>query len=133
DKQVRELKDYARIAADPAKALKSKDAGDRFKAAATLIFRYRTSRGTDKTEQIPAEESKRILEALAETDWNVQVTQPGQITAQALFQMLQPEQGGWKYPEGVPFQQVPAMMKSWVKENVSTFRVQRFIDAPADK
>lgn len=57
--------------ADPLKALKHADAKERYFAAAVLVLRYRTSMpgNTNKSEPVPAEESKLILQALAEADW----------------------------------------------------------------
>lgn len=57
--------------ADPVKALKAGDAKERYFAAAVLVERYRTSLPgqSSKTEATPAEESKLILQALADADW----------------------------------------------------------------
>ncbi len=60
--------------ADPVAALKAKDAADRLEAAAALVFKYRRQTippGGKPQPQvaIPAEESKLILKAIAESDW----------------------------------------------------------------
>jgi len=132
ERQVKELKEYAKIAANPMAALKAKDADERFKAAATLIYRYRTFRGAGKQENVPSEESKLILEALADAKWTPP-TKEGEVNAQNLFNMLQAEQGGWRYPQGVDFQKIPEIQKEWLKENASKFRLQRFVDGTTEK
>jgi len=133
EKQLKELRQYAKIAADPSAALSSRDADERFRAAATLIYRYRTYRGMGKTEPVATEESKKILTVLAEADWNARGMQDGQVAPQTLFGMLNPEQGGWKYPEGLPYEKSAEVMKGWLKENAGSFRLQRFVDAPTEK
>ena len=71
DKGLDEVKRCVKLLADPMTALKGKNADDRFLTAALLIGRYRTPRpGETKTEPIDAEQSKLILQALADADWN---------------------------------------------------------------
>jgi hypothetical protein len=71
DKQVEQAKTAAKLLADPKASLKSKDAGERALTAEMLVARYRAWRGPNaKTEAIDAGESKLILTALAEADWN---------------------------------------------------------------
>jgi len=132
DNQVKELKQYAKIAADPMTALKSKDADERFKGAATLIYRYRTNRGMGKTEEVPAAESKLILEALAGGNWNTPARADGQVNAQTLFAMLgaQPKDG-WTQP--ADFRQFPEAAKAWLKTHADSFRLQRFVDGAPEK
>lgn len=132
DNQVKDLKAYAKVAAEPMSALKSKDADERFKAAATLIYRYRTYRGMGKTEAVSSEESKLILEALAGANWNAPIQQEGQINAQTLFSMLGATQkDGWMPPPD--FRQFPEAAKAWLKSHADSFRVQRFVDGAVDK
>src|SRR5207249_1916717 len=119
DTQVKELKQYAKIATDPVPALKSKDADERFKAAALLIYRYRTYRGVGKTEEVSAEESKLILEALAGGTWNAPARADGQVYALTLFLMLgaTPEDG-WTQP--ADFREVPDAAKAWLRTHANS-------------
>ena len=70
---VEGIKKVLAVVADPAKALESGKAQDRYFAAATLILKYRSYPDIPgvKVEPRPigAEESKRILAALAGGDW----------------------------------------------------------------
>jgi len=132
DSQIKELKQYTRIGADPMAALKSKDADERLKAAALLIYRYRTYRGMGKTEEVPAEESKLILDALAGGNWNVPARPDGQVNALTLFLMLgATQEDGWTAPGD--FRQVPEAAKAWLKTHAGSFRVKRFVDTSAEK
>jgi hypothetical protein len=132
EKQLKELRQYAKIAANPAAALSSRNADERLKAAATLIYRYRTYRGMGKTEPIPFEESKKILQVLAGANWNVAATRDGQINALTLFSLLgaTPEDG-WTQP--ADFSQFPAAAKTWLTAHADSFRIQRFVDTPTEK
>ena len=64
--------------ADPMASLKSKDANERVLTAGMLIYRYRDCRknpnGKAKEEPIDAAQSKLILTAIAEGDWNQPLT-----------------------------------------------------------
>ncbi|QEL20823.1 hypothetical protein [Limnoglobus roseus] len=59
------------VIADPIQGLKGKEVKDRYFAAAILVQKYRTSTAgqTNKTEGVPTEESKLILSAVADADW----------------------------------------------------------------
>ena len=85
-----------------------------------------------KTEEVPAEESKRILDALAGGNWNAPARPDGQVYAQTLFLMLgaTPEDG-WTPP--TDFRQVPEAAKAWLKTHADSFRVKRFVDTSAEK
>jgi hypothetical protein len=67
ENDLKDAKRAARLLDDPMAGLKSKDAADRYFTAALLITQYRTPRVfPNKQETISAEESKLILQALAE-------------------------------------------------------------------
>ncbi|QEL20294.1 hypothetical protein [Limnoglobus roseus] len=56
---------------DPMKSLKTKENADRYFAAAMLVAKYRTApAGGAKTELVPADESKLILQTILESDWS---------------------------------------------------------------
>jgi hypothetical protein len=127
DKQLDLAKKAAVVAADPMVALKAKDQGDRLVAAAFLIRKYRNRLdGAAKTEPIPADESKLILQALAaEADWNrydpYLNTQPV-----FLFNLLGvTAKDGFNRP--MNFQEVPTAAKAWIKENADKYRIQRYV------
>jgi hypothetical protein len=137
DAEVAEVKKYGKLLADPMAGLKAKSADDRFQTAALLLFRYRTFQQGGKLEPIPAQESKLILEAFADADWNAKpVTRPGpfqrQATPQTTFYLLgaQPKDG-WVQPQN--FQQFPDAAKKWLKDNAGTYRIQRYVTAKAEK
>src|SRR5262245_43002026 len=100
-KEIEQVKKAAKLLAKPSDGLKSKDADDRFLTAALLITRYRTPKGSDKTEQVSAEESKQILQILADADWTNRNPKFGfQTNPQALFFRLGvTEKEGWKQPK----------------------------------
>src|SRR5262245_55292371 len=70
-KELTAVRKFAKIVANGPAALSSADAKERLTAAGMLIQRYRTWRGSDKQEPIPAEESRKILTVLLESDWAV--------------------------------------------------------------
>ncbi|HEY1860523.1 MAG TPA: hypothetical protein VGG61_09230, partial [Gemmataceae bacterium] len=72
EKDVEGAKKYAKLLADPATGLQSKDATERLTTAAMLIAKYRTARPSmkePKEEPIDAGLSKLILNTLADADW----------------------------------------------------------------
>jgi hypothetical protein len=131
EKQLASIKRYAKLLEDTAAGLKAKDRDDRFTTAGLLILRYRAVFGADKTEAIDAEQSKLILEALAEADWKpegprVPTQERTQMTPAALFQLLGPAaKDGWMPPAN--FQEFTAAAQKWLKENAETYRIQRFV------
>jgi hypothetical protein len=140
DKDMVQVKRCVKLLSDPDAGLKSKDAEDRMLTAGMLVSRYRTVKpGMDgkTTEPIDAEESKRILQTLAEADWTVKPNpQPGpfglQMTPQNIFLRLglTPEDG-WKQPQN--FMEVPAAAKAWLKDHAGAYRITRFVAEKSDK
>src|ERR1700738_5017845 len=92
-----------------------------------LETRYRTPKAwAQKTEAIGAEESKRILQALAEADWTPKpgdafVTTPDK----AFAQLGLTDKDGWAQP--ADFKDYPEAAKKWLKENADKYRIQRFV------
>jgi hypothetical protein len=134
DKNMDEVKRSVQLLADPMAVLKGKNNDDRFLTAAMLIARYRTPRpGETKTEAIDAEESKQILQALADADWTVKPA-PGiaglqTMNPQNIFYRLNlTPQDGWTQPADALL--IPDVAKQWLKDNAEKYRIQRFV---ADK
>jgi hypothetical protein len=138
DKSLDEVKRCVKLLADPITSLKGQNAADRLLTAAMLIVRCRTSRpGKTKTEALDAEESKLILQTLADADWN---SKPGpgpaflgfQMTPQAVFFRLGlTPQDGWTQPKDA--KEIPASAKQWLKDNAEKYRIQRFLEDKEDK
>jgi hypothetical protein len=135
EKQLASIKRYAKLLEDPAAGLKAKERDDRFTTAGLLILRYRAVFGADKTEPIDAEQSKLILQALAEADWKpegprVPTQERTQMTPAALFQLVGPAaKDGWTPPAN--FQEFTTAAQKWLKEHAATYRIQRFVPPAA--
>jgi len=123
----------AKALAKPLEGLKSKDAEERSTTAAVLLYRYRSPRqGASKTEAIPAEESKLILTALSEMDWNLQGGRV-QPSAFQLFNMLgATPKDGWDAQKYKDVQELQRAARAWLTEHADAYRIQRFVTpAPA--
>ncbi len=129
DGELKEMKVTARLLADPMKGLKAKDAAERLKTATLLVSRYRTPApgAEEKTEAVPAEQSKLILETLADADWAPKGgVRFGELNAQqAFFQLGLTPADGWTQP--MDFKEVPAAAKKWLKDNAGKFKMKRFV------
>lgn len=129
DKKLAEIKHCAELLQDPEAGLQAKDQADRLLTATMLIFRYRTARyvyaGKPTTAPIEANQSRRILAALAEADWKEEEA-PLELSPFSLFTRLDltPEDG-WNPPASVPGQIAAA--KKWLRENGSTYRIQKYV------
>jgi hypothetical protein len=129
EKEIQVAKASALVLTKPQEALKSKSAEERLLAAAILIEKYRNYRGppvVPKQEPIDAEESKLILQVLADadwkTDWNFNSLRP--IPGQ-LFQRLGiTAKDGFTPPAGGNFQ---AAAQAWVRENAQKYHIQCFV------
>ncbi|MGE3807902.1 MAG: hypothetical protein AB7K24_24825 [Gemmataceae bacterium] len=127
NKQMAELRRCAKLLEKPMDGLKSKDANDRFTTAAMLMSRYSTpapySRD-NKRETIDAEESKLILLAIRDGNWNER--RFDQLNPMMTFNRLGagPKEG-WKPPKD--FKQFPTDAKDWLTKNADSFRIQRFV------
>ena len=137
DKNLDEVKRAAKLLGDPAAGFKAKEADDHFLTAALLILRYktRTLGGAGKTELIDAEQSKQILQALADADWAPKAPVPGVIgyalTPQvAFFRLGLTEKDGWKQPQDV--KQIADAAKAWLKDNADKYRIERFVAEKKD-
>jgi hypothetical protein len=123
--QVEEAKAATKTLANPLATLKSKDAEERYLAAALLLTRYRTPRPGAKLEPVPAAEGKLILEALAEADWNNRNPKFAMVPPLSLFvQLGATEKDGWTRPTN--FAEFGPKAKEWLKANAGTFKLMRY-------
>ena len=121
---------------DPAAALTAKEAEDRAFAAATLVRKYRTppqavEGWAVKFEPVAAAESKLILAALAEMDWN-KFDESGINRLQMAFNLLAPSApDGWTPPQVLGGQDSNAVMsaavKKWLADHAGTYKMQRYV------
>src|SRR5262249_53636710 len=135
DKQVSDLKKFAKLLADPKPGLTSKVAQERLETAAMLLAKYRTPRpgAAAKTEPIDADESKQILQILADADWKA--ANPGsdyRVLPPRLFQSLGlTEKDGWTQPKN--FNEYAPAAQKWLKDNAATYRIQKFVHDKKDR
>lgn len=126
----------AKTYADPTAALRADKAPDRRFAAVALLARYRAVRPlfgttTQVDEPIPADESKLILNVLAEMKWNDPPLDPaGVISLPSAFQMLGlSEKDGWRPPQPKanedPNVATGKAVAEWLKNHSATYRIQR--------
>ena len=124
---VEEVKKAAKLLAAPMKGLKSKDAGERALTAILLIFRYKAPvYGSTKTEAVPAAESKLILTALAEADWDARPGGGRELIPQAAFSRLGlTALDGWKTPRD--YAELTKNAKAWLKDNAAKYEMTRSV------
>ena len=125
DKEVAAAKAAAKVMDNLQASLKAKDADERLLAASILIDKYRTYRGSPKQEPIDAEESKQIMQMLAEADadWRGPIN-PMSLRAnpQHLFHML-----GVTSKDGLILLKGGDSIPTWLRENAQKYRIQRFV------
>ncbi|MBL8797348.1 MAG: hypothetical protein JNM56_25830 [Planctomycetia bacterium] len=133
DEEMKRVRRCTQVLNDPDAALKAPTAGDRFLAAALLIARYRNADRGTKTEAIPAEQSKRILAALAEADWTQRDPQT-QLTPHQVFAMLNLQAAdGWNPPVFKDvLKEFPVAAQKWLKDHPD-FRIQRYLPDAAQR
>ena len=137
EKDVAEATKFAKLLANPKEGLKSDKQEDRYATAAVLIMHYRFKRiGTDqKTEAVDAEISKLILTVLAEADWTKATPEFVRVTPAMLFSQLHiTAKDGWTPPmievmgrKQIDYQNQPAAMKQWCKDNAEKYKIQRLV------
>jgi hypothetical protein len=120
------------IMRDPKTALQSKDADERLMAAALQIGKYRKQPAftNNKEEPIDAEESKLILNALANAKW-VTTTFRQPNPQQLFFQLGVGPEDGWKVPMKANADEMRQAIQDWIKANAGTYRIKKFV--PGDK
>jgi hypothetical protein len=127
-KDVALLKRCAKILADTDTALKAKSAEDRFLAAAMLVARYRTrSSPNAKLEPIEAEQSKRILEAIAGGDWTPTTDFTKLSPLMVLGRLPLTAKDGWMPPPLTDRKAYTAYARQWLREHAGKYRIQRWV------
>ncbi len=122
--EVEEAKKAAKLLTNPRAALEGKDPAAQELAAMMLLTRYRTDRPGSKTEPISADESKRLLTALAQADWSS--SRDRQLNPIAVFARLGlTDKDGWTPP--INFDDFGREAKRWLQANADKYRVQRFV------
>lgn len=103
-KEIEGIKKVLAVVADPEKALKAEKPADRAFAAVILATKYRTYPDFAPAVEevpIPAEESRQILQGLADADWTkFDRTAPNGM--QAFYMLGLTEKDGWTPPRPVP-------------------------------
>jgi hypothetical protein len=110
----------------PLESLKSTDAADRATVAHNLLICYRTPKmGSAKTESVSLDESKLILSALLEQDWN---TPTPTMNPWQRFQSLGlTENEGWKVPAQIKsVNDLRDAARAWYREH-GDYRIQRYV------
>jgi hypothetical protein len=137
EKDLAEVKKYAKLLANPKDGLTSKDKDERFTTAAMLVAQYRTRRpgvNEPKTEAVDAETSKLILTALAEADWKA-IQGFNRLSPFTAFQQLGlTEKDGFNPPmqeimgrKQIDYQKLPEYAQQWLKDNAGKYKIQRFV------
>jgi hypothetical protein len=130
DTELDTIKRCVKLLEDPNKSLEAKDAEDRLFTAAMLLTRYNVAKpGWTKQVPIEAEQSKLILNAIAEADWTPPKPKPGvpfyaQENARRVFNLLRIQPKDGFTPPADPAKFADAA-KAWLKQNADKFRVMR--------
>jgi hypothetical protein len=128
EKDLALVKRCAKILEEPDAALKSKNAEDRFLAAAMLVARYRTPRAANaKTAPIEAAQSKLILQALADADWTPKTDFTQLSPLMVLHRLPLTKQDGWMPPSSQDAKAYAAYAQRWLRDHADTYRIQRFV------
>jgi hypothetical protein len=119
---------------DAQKGLKSKDAGERLLAANLLLTHYRQPKlGGGKQVEIDADESKLIMQAMADADWTKTDGETG-VNALNMFYLINPTpQEGWQAPPNANQNQLFDAMKKWLKDNSGSYRIKKFVAEKPEK
>jgi len=131
-RQVDEIRRCVKLLKNPMLVLKGKDRDNRYLVMAMLVTRYRTVRtGMEKQASIPVEESKLLLETLADADWTGNTAgQSGYVAPLGLFHRLGiTDKDGWNPPK--EFAQFSDHAKKWLRDNAGTYQIKRFAPEPS--
>ncbi len=124
--ELQRARHLAKLMENPLASLKAKDLQDRLSTATYLIYRYRTpTTPKQKTEPVPLEESRLILQALLDQDWKQTRQSP---TPWACFLMLGlTEKDGWRSPAKInDLNDARAAAQTWFRDAGTEYRMQRF-------
>ncbi|MSQ93167.1 MAG: hypothetical protein EXR98_01275 [Gemmataceae bacterium] len=126
--EVATAKKVVAIMVNAKAVLESKDADERLLAASILISKYRTQKAPfpNKEELIDAEESKLILNAIANAKWepfDFRKTNPQQL----FFQLGISAKDGWKAPMKINSpNDMRDAVHAWVRAH-GEYRIKRFV------
>jgi hypothetical protein len=143
EKALAEVRQVSKVYADPVASLKATDKDVRLLAAKALVFRYYRPRTAPDgswwpQEDLPAEENKLLVKALAEMPW---VPSDGDRTkpclAETVFSSIEPEKWGFRVPspERVAADPRPSprdrlLEEDWAKfltENAEKVQLKRYV------
>jgi hypothetical protein len=117
--------------------LTSKDREERCLTACFLLSRYRPRFGADpRTEPIAAEQSKRILAALADGDWDRPLVRNQPAPAYAFDLLGLTEKDGWRRRDDFHSKEYATKARAWLQEFRDEYRIQRHVapgNAPEKK
>jgi hypothetical protein len=134
EQDLSRVKRCAKLLADPAAGLHSKDAEDRLLTAGMLLFRYRTARyvyrGPPKTEPIDAEQSRLILSVLAEQPWTEADLNKPAGRLRLFLRIGLTDKDGWKTPDSTKEAAVAA--RQWLRSHAAEYRIRRYVPEKAD-
>ena len=132
DAEIRRYQHWAELQKDPSAGLKSRDADERFVTAALLVSQYRNfvpgfHAENRKTDLIDAEQSRLIMLALAEADWDA-IEKRHDLPIEWLFNRLDINaKDGWERRRFAHDENVlHAAMQQWLKDHVKTYRIAAF-------
>jgi len=129
DKDLTAARRLGRLLQDPEEGLKSTDREDRLLTAYLLILRncyVPWRRGlAGKAKPIDAEQSKRILLALAEGDWKNNSPEVRDAVAALQLSVKFGASPLKDFPTAQDHEQWPAAAKQWLKQNAESYRIHR--------
>lgn len=129
--QIETIGKLTTILANPLPALQAKSAADRIAAAQTLIHKYRVARPVVvglpmKEEDVPAAESKLILQTLAASDWEATDPLTQMVPRIAFSNLGLSDKDGFK-----PVGDYNTTARAWLKAHADTYRLKRWVVDPA--
>ena len=126
----------AAVLNEPMKALKAKNAADRFFAANVLLQKYRgwPMRETE-TALVSREESTAILKALAERNWKPEPDNPNGMPGFRLLGLT--EKDGWTWPAAKPGEDFVVRTKDayvkWLAGPGKDYQIKKYVPKKAEK
>lgn len=140
DDEVKLTNQTMKVIENPMASLKSKDADERYTAAAILVMKYRTPQGSAQTKAISAEESKLILNNIANAEWDLNKYQGTRRMMAPLYvfnRLGVSNNDGYQPPRRTPGENFQVYqekqqkaMQAWLKKNAESFRIQAYVEGP---
>lgn len=127
--ELDKTRQQARLLANPVAGLSSKNAGDRLQTAVLLVIRYRTPPpGKHKLEPISADETKRILTALTESDWR-NASRDRRTNPWSSFNLLGlTAKDGWTPPRSIrDVSDLQRAARAWFRDHGAKYRIHRYV------